>query len=159
MGRPCVGVLSSDSYLQVLQEVAAAKHVLIMCGQHRVDGYALSAGYERLAQQGSEMTTNPRTGQLLPVLGLIRGATYRQLRLKSKPAEKRLEIGNLAALVNMFRPSEASYPRDKIFALLNMQTDGPDYADLTPDYTIDWDLLFERLTRAFLGLENTSKLG
>lgn len=124
-----------------------------MCGKHRIDGHAFSTGFERLVRRIPWAVGEIADGQHRPVLSLIQGAIYRQHKFSTRSGITRLQIGSLAELVNMFRSSEASDPRDKIFALLGMQNDGPEYEQLHPDYTIPWTQLFERLTRVFLGKE------
>lgn len=87
------------------------------------------------------------------VVLLIGTADLRARKVRSMSHAVRLEIAELAELVNMFHLSRATDLRDKVFALLGMLKDGIEYSQLTPNYKISWDVVFERLIRTFMGQE------
>ncbi|KXX73823.1 Heterokaryon incompatibility protein 6, OR allele, partial [Madurella mycetomatis] len=100
----------------VLQEVAAAQHVLVVCGHTEVDGYAFCAGLNSL-----KMIYKGRAD----LAGLIRSTTYliRRIVFRPKyhigqPGAFSLRIRSLGELVDMYHTREASDPRDKVYALL-----------------------------------------
>ncbi|UKZ95212.1 uncharacterized protein TrAFT101_010062 [Trichoderma asperellum] len=126
----------------VLQEVAAARNVVILCGSTEIDGYVFCIGVNALKLTYQD---NPGLGNL------IRTATYLIRRTgfwpKKATSESRifsLNIGLLSELIDMYHGREASDPRDKIYALLGMSSNS---YSLTPDYNITWQTLFERVIR------------
>ncbi|KAH6847216.1 heterokaryon incompatibility protein-domain-containing protein [Chaetomium sp. MPI-CAGE-AT-0009] len=134
----------------VLQEVAAARNVLIKCGSTEIDGYAFS------------MALNSKSLALLPedspglqlvrsVTYLVRGAGLRPKRLPKSSGRFSLRIRALGELIDMYCAREAAQRHDKVFALLGMSSDDPIAAGLSPDYGIPWEILLERLVRYLLG--------
>jgi hypothetical protein len=59
----------------VLQEVAAARHIRIICGPIQVDGYAFCSGLNSLKELLQAQTELRNI--ILPVVYLIKGATFR----------------------------------------------------------------------------------
>ncbi|CZR67942.1 related to heterokaryon incompatibility protein [Phialocephala subalpina] len=113
----------------VLQEVAAARHVVIMCGSTAIDGYAFCLGRAGLR---SKYTAN-------------------------LPERFSLEIRSLAEFVDMFHTRQATNTRDKVYALLDMSSDDPEKAGLQPDYKISWEELFQQLVKFILGKDISVK--
>jgi hypothetical protein len=132
----------------VLQEVAAARHVVIMCGSTEIDGYAFCLGVKSL--QLSYMAS-PELQTLPSVTYLIAYAGLRSKYTANPPERFSLEIHSLAELIDMFHTRYASDPRDKVYALLGMSLIDPSKATLQPDYTISWEQLFEKLVKYVLG--------
>lgn len=138
---------------QVLQEVAAAQHVLVVCGPAEVDGYAFCAGLNSL-----KMIYENRAD----LAALIRSATYliRRIVFRPKyhigqPGAFSLRIRPLGELVDMYHTREASDLRDKVYALLGMSSDRPSYSQLSVDYNVPWKDLLRQLVR-LLTTENIS---
>ncbi|RYO80284.1 hypothetical protein DL762_007731 [Monosporascus cannonballus] len=129
----------------VLQEVAAARHVRIMCGSTEMDGYAFCLGLE--AYPGLQ---NP----IRPVAYLMKRSIFRP-KYRSDPSGRiSLGIRPLSELIEMYHTHEATERRDKVFALLGMSSDAPsavEAAGLSPDYEIPWGNLFKQLVKFFLG--------
>ncbi|KAF2178742.1 hypothetical protein K469DRAFT_528622, partial [Zopfia rhizophila CBS 207.26] len=133
----------------VLQEVAAARHVLIMCGSTVVDGHAFRLGLSRL-----ELSYEPPLelqNLVRSVTYLIRGAIFRPKHVASRPDRASLDIRPLGELVDMYHTHEATLHRDKVYALLGMSSDDPSAAGLSPDYTVSWEKLFHALVTFILG--------
>ncbi|RYP48229.1 hypothetical protein DL768_005836 [Monosporascus sp. mg162] len=129
----------------VLQEVAAARHLRIICGSTEVDGYAFHLGLE--AYLGLR---NP----ILPVTYLIKHSIFRPKYRIDPSGRVSLDIRPLSELIDMYHAHEATERHDKVFALLGMSSDDPSAAaaaGLSPDYDIPWAELLRRLVKFFLG--------
>ena len=131
----------------MLQEVAAARHVVIMCGSIEIDGYAFCLGVKSLQLSS---IASPELQTLPSVTDLIEYAGVRSKYTTNSPERFSLEICSLAELIDMFHTRHASGPRDKVYALLGMSLDDSSKATLQPDYTISWEQLFEKLVKYIL---------
>ncbi|KAF5609133.1 het-domain-containing protein [Fusarium pseudoanthophilum] len=129
----------------VLQEVAAAQHVLLVCGASQIDGYAFCLGLSPYMDvcEGFEFVSS--------VEYLIRGSIFRPKYNKTDSGLITLGIRSLGELVDMYHAHEATEPLDKVFALLGMSTDRLSASELRPNYSISWDVLFHRLVTFLLG--------
>ncbi|KAK3946783.1 hypothetical protein QBC32DRAFT_387947 [Pseudoneurospora amorphoporcata] len=101
----------------VLQEVAAARYILIKCGSAEVDGFLFCLGLKAL-NLSNELPADLRA-RILSVTYLIRSAIFRP-----KYATK------------MYRTREATDRRDKVYTLLGMCSDNPTAVGLFADYKI-----------------------
>ncbi|KAM0309730.1 hypothetical protein ACHAO8_008777 [Botrytis cinerea] len=132
----------------VLQEAAAARHILIMCGLVEIDGYAFCAG---LNASKSYLEAYPRLQRLIrSVTYLMKEATLRPKYATSSSDNFSLDIRPLSELMETYYTREATDDRDKVYALLAMCSDSPTSAGLLPDYTILWEQLFQQLVRFIL---------
>jgi ankyrin repeat protein len=135
--------------IQVLQEVGAARHVLIMCGSTVIDGYAFCLGLQSL---NLSYESCPDLQNLIrSVTYLIRDSIFRPKYATSLSGEVSLGTHPLGELIEMYHTREATDCRDKIFALLGMSSDDPSAAGLLPNYKISWGELLEQLVRFLLG--------
>ncbi|PMD15991.1 HET-domain-containing protein, partial [Hyaloscypha hepaticicola] len=130
----------------VLQEVAAARHVVIMCGSTEIDGYAFCLGVKSLKLS---YTASPELQTLPSITYLIERAGLRSKYTTNLPEP--LKIRSLAELVDMFHTRKATDIRDKVYALLSMSSDDPGKASLRPNYQIPWEELFKDLVKFVLG--------
>ncbi|KAK4114746.1 HET-domain-containing protein [Canariomyces notabilis] len=129
----------------VLQEVAAARNLRIMCGSTEVDGFAFHLGLE--AYPGFQ---NP----IRPVTYLMKNSISRPNYMIDSSGRVSLGIRPLSELMDMYHTHEASERRDKVFALLGMSSDAPSAlqaAGLSPDYDVPWEEVLRRLVQFFLG--------
>ncbi|KAL8303409.1 hypothetical protein RB594_008411 [Gaeumannomyces avenae] len=136
----------------VLQEVAAARYVLIKCGFSAVDGYTFCSG---LGKSKLSYDTHPALRDLIPpITYLIRDAVVRpqyetSLPETSLPSTFSLNIRPLGELVDMFHTREATNPLDKVYALLGMSSDDPRDPKTAglyeADYTASWAKVFRKL--------------
>ncbi|KAL8325257.1 hypothetical protein RB597_008493 [Gaeumannomyces tritici] len=136
----------------VLQEVAAARYILIKCGFSAVDGYTFCSG---LGKSKLSYDTHPALRDLIPpITYLIRNAVFRpqyetSLPETNLPSTFSLNIRPLGELVDMFHTRKATNPLDKVYALLGMSSDNP--RDLKTaglyeaDYTASWAEVFRKL--------------
>ncbi|KAH6699918.1 heterokaryon incompatibility protein-domain-containing protein, partial [Leptodontidium sp. MPI-SDFR-AT-0119] len=129
----------------VLQEVAAARHILIMCGSTGIDGYAFCLGVNCFYEARRDLESSTRS-----ITYLIRGATFRPKHAMSWPGRASLDIRPLGELIDMFHTHEATKPVDKVYALLGMSSDDPSTAGLLPDYEVPWEKLFKDLVKFLL---------
>ncbi|KAL5328321.1 hypothetical protein ACEPPN_001820 [Leptodophora sp. 'Broadleaf-Isolate-01'] len=132
----------------VLQEVAAARHVVMMCGSMEIDGYAFCLGLKSLKLSS---TSSPELQTLLSITYLIERAGLRSKYTTDSPERFSLNVRSLAELIDMFHTRKASDVRDKVYALLGMSSDDPGKAGLQPDYKISWEELFQQLIKFILG--------
>ncbi|KAK4119888.1 HET-domain-containing protein [Parathielavia appendiculata] len=112
----------------VLQEVAAARQVLIMCHTAEIDGYTFCSGLNI---------------RFRSVAYLINGAIFRPKYATSRPDRFSLDIRPLGKLMDMYHNREATDCRDKVYALLGMSSDDYISTGLSPDYDkTSWKELF-----------------
>ncbi|KAH7186551.1 heterokaryon incompatibility protein-domain-containing protein [Fusarium oxysporum] len=132
----------------VLQEVAAARQVLIMSRSAEIDGYAFCSGLNALnfTSPDSDMQSRIRSAAYL-----IKGAIFRPKIATSRFDRFSLDIRTLGELVDMYHNRKATDRRDKVYALLGMSSDDHIPADLSPDYEISWKDLLHRLVKFLLG--------
>jgi hypothetical protein len=132
-----------------LQEVAAARHVIIMCGHIEIDGHASCLGMESLDRE-FEKSMNQATI-------LIRGAISRPRRLSRDQGRLSLRICSLGELVSLYYAYEAKILHDKIFALLGTSSDDLSNAGLEPNYDISWSTLMGNLIRFLIGNQTLAR--
>ncbi|KAH7627231.1 heterokaryon incompatibility protein-domain-containing protein [Sordaria sp. MPI-SDFR-AT-0083] len=132
----------------VLQEVAAARHILIKCGSAEVDGSAFCLGLDVL-NLPNELPGVLRA-RILSVTYLIRGAIFRPKYATNQSDNFSLNIRPLGELIEMYHTREATDRLDKVYALLGMSSDNPTAAGLFADYNISWKQLFNKLTHFLL---------
>ncbi|KLO88643.1 uncharacterized protein LW93_4453 [Fusarium fujikuroi] len=134
--------------IQVLQEVAAARYVLIKCGSTEIDGYAFCSGLN--AMELSYKTYPSLQPLVRSVTYLIRGAIFRPRHVTTQSSRFSLDIRPLSELAEMYHTRKATERHDKVYALLGMSSDDPGEAGLYVDYTIPWSQVFHRLVRYVL---------
>ncbi|CAG9948970.1 unnamed protein product, partial [Clonostachys rosea f. rosea IK726] len=135
----------------VLQEVAAARHILIRSGRTEIDGFAFCSGLNALE---ISYGTNQSLGDIIPTIAyLIRGAVFRPRYEEPETSQVErfaLNIRPLSQLVDTYHTRQATDRRDMIYALLGMSSDDPsglDDAGLSPNYQIPWIEVFRNLVR------------
>ncbi|KAF5020014.1 hypothetical protein F66182_7950 [Fusarium sp. NRRL 66182] len=127
----------------VLQEVAAARHVVIICGATEIDGYAFCSGLNSL--NVSYETCSDLQPLVRSVTYLIRGAIFRSRCANGSSDRFSLDIRPLRELVEMYHTRKATQRHDKVYALLGMSSDDPSTAGLLADYKIPWRIVFQNL--------------
>ncbi|KAM0664266.1 hypothetical protein MY8738_008815 [Beauveria namnaoensis] len=146
---PAICAILQGSWFErvwVLQEVAAARQVLIMCGDCVIDGNAFCTGLQALNITFEDTSMQRR---LASAVNLIKSAGLRPKQLTGFSTPFSLNICTLAELVDMFHNRKATDKRDKVYALLGMSKDAP--TALLPDYTITWKDCFCRLICHLIG--------
>lgn len=121
---------------KVLQEVAAARYVLVKCGPTEIDGHAFCSGLSAL--ELSYETYPDLQALVRPVIYLIRGAIFRSRCAPSRSPRFSLDISPLGELVEMYHTRKATQRHDMVYALLGMSSDNPGAAGLSIDYEIPW---------------------
>ncbi|EHK18397.1 uncharacterized protein TRIVIDRAFT_3172, partial [Trichoderma virens Gv29-8] len=129
----------------VLQEVAAAQHIVMMCGSMRIDGYAFCLGLPSLLRY-EDIPSHIRS-----VTYLMRGCIFRPKYRVNSMGGISLDIRPLGALIDMYHAHEATERHDKIFALLGMSSDNPTTSGLLPNYKTPWNELMAQLVTFILG--------
>jgi hypothetical protein len=134
--------------IQVLQEVAAARRILIICGLAEIDGYSFCLGLESLQ---IFYQAHPDLHSLIrSVTYLIRQARFRPTIGVCWSDMSFLAIRPLGELLDMFHTHEATERHDKVYALLGMSSDARNAADLLPDYKVPWKEVFQQLIKFLL---------
>ena len=125
----------------MLQEVAAARHILIVYSSTKIDGYAfyLSVNFFFTVYLGLESS-------LRPIIYLMSGVIFRPKHAMSLLGSTSLGIGSLGELIDMFHSHEATKLVDKVYALLGMSSG----VGLVPDYQIPFEDLLRSLVKLLL---------
>lgn len=135
---------------QVLQEVAAARHVVIMSLTTEIDGYAFCSGWNKLQLVTQEPVAQARIHSLAY---LIKGAVLRAKHATTCSDMFSLRIRPLGELMDMYHDREATDRLDKVYALLGMSSDTP--VGITPNYHRQWQDLFHQLVKSLIGGQAT----
>ncbi|KAI0814470.1 heterokaryon incompatibility protein-domain-containing protein [Xylaria sp. FL0064] len=144
---------AADDSGQVLQEVAAARQVLIMCHSTEIDGYVFFSGLNALNLASKDPETQNR---IRSAAYLIKGAIFRS-KYATNPSDRfSLNIHPLGELVDAYHNRQATDRRDKVYALLRMSSDYIP-TNLLPNYSILWADLFHRLIKFLIGEEMVVK--
>ncbi|KAK2755429.1 het domain protein [Colletotrichum kahawae] len=134
----------------VLQEVAAARHVLIMCKLAEIDGQAFCSGHDRVEKSLTLLLKDGNSrSRIRSTVDLIKDATFRSKAVVNNTSERfSLRISSLGYLIELHRIREATDRRDKIYALLGMSTDTP--TGLIPNYQMSWKDLLPHVVKSLL---------
>lgn len=145
-----IHIHSLTRLIQVLQEVAAARNILIKCGSTEIDGYAFCTAIHSKAF--AFLSEYPELQSLIrTVTYLITGAAFRRKKVSRPSGTVSLHIRPLGELIEMYHNHEAKKHHDKVFALLGMSSDDLSSAGLLPDYEIPWEVLLKRVVKFILG--------
>ncbi len=82
---------------------------------------------------------------------LIRTSAIRHRHGTSPLDMVSLSMRPLGELIDMYHTHQATDRRDKVYALLGMSSDDLSQASISPNYTVSWESLFERLIKFLLG--------
>ncbi|KAH8722793.1 heterokaryon incompatibility protein-domain-containing protein [Phaeosphaeriaceae sp. PMI808] len=127
----------------VLQEIALARRVLILCGPAEINGLALCSGLNGLKLSDGDY---PGLQALIrSVTYLIRGAIFRP-----KYAVSSAGGVSLGELIDMYHTRKATIRHDKVYALLGMSSDDSSAAGLSPNYALPWKNLLRQLIEFLL---------
>ncbi|KAF2449742.1 HET-domain-containing protein, partial [Karstenula rhodostoma CBS 690.94] len=132
----------------VLQEIAAARVMVVLCGSEELTGSCFFWGLSGILEWCRDAELRSTISSILYLLG---DASVLRVNKATHPEPFRLGICPLSQLVDMFRLREATDPRDKVYALLGIMSQDMMKPDIMPDYGIDWDDLFRNLVHSILG--------
>ncbi|KAF2491223.1 HET-domain-containing protein, partial [Lophium mytilinum] len=130
----------------ILQEVAAARHILVMCGAAEIDGHGFCLGVDLL--EGIFGTRADLHSLIRSVTYLMKGAIFRPVMSKASSTSR--AICPLGELMDMYHSHEATKRHDKVYALLGMSSDDHSKANLSPNYGVPWEDLLQRLVKFLL---------
>ncbi|KAB8242241.1 heterokaryon incompatibility protein-domain-containing protein [Aspergillus flavus] len=124
----------------VLQEVALARDIIVMCGPVEMNGYAFISGLQSLEVL---RTAHPK------LQGLVQSAYYLIKDAVFRPSYRFNTRGTLSIgeLIDMYHTRHASCLHDKVYALLGMCSDDPNTDALRPNYQLPWNKVFERVIK------------
>ncbi|KAM7205972.1 Heterokaryon incompatibility protein (HET) domain containing protein [Rhypophila sp. PSN 637] len=143
--------------LSVVQEVAAARQILIKCGSAELDGYAFSVGVKSLGNRISQERKDLYS-LVSSLNGLIRDAIIRPRQHRHDPSgiPFSLSVRPLSELLDIFRSRKATNTVDKVYALLGMSSNDPGTVGLSADYNASWDAVSENVVGFCLSNQVTS---
>lgn len=141
----------------VLQEAAAARHVLVLCGPVAIDGLALCARVQVIRNTGDvEPWSRMQSGVNLMKdtfrryghggVGVLPGLA------NTASQQFSLAIAPLAGLLDMYLSRQATDVRDKVYALLGMCSDVIHTSGLTPDYSRPLGKFFDLVCQHLFGM-------
>jgi len=145
----------------VLQEVAAARHVLVLCGSVTIDGLALYACTDALVKEQDHTGDSETRSKLQSGVNLMKDTFQRngQGGVDSFPdpatmmsQQFTLAIAPLAGLLDMYLTRQATDVRDKVYALLGMCSDDLRISGLTPDYSRPLGKFFDLVCEHLFGM-------
>lgn len=122
----------------VVQEVHAAKEVVIICGDSSIDGKHIGKLCDPDLQD--EIKSDKIKQKLKKMSPLL------EYMCKSPPS-RREDFPELLTVLQRFRHLSATLPHDKIFALLAMSRDGTSEESLQPNYTISVTKLYQNVAK------------
>ncbi|PSN65258.1 HET-domain-containing protein [Corynespora cassiicola Philippines] len=134
----------------VLQEVAAAQSLLIICGKEEVNEVVFCRGLRLLLQFDTYRGSSWRT--IESILYLIEWQPKNRHHMWQHNAS--LGILPLLQLVETFRAQKATDRRDKIYALLGLSTDASELK-IRANYLKPWEELLVNLLGPTLGVHAT----
>ncbi|KAF2264135.1 HET-domain-containing protein [Lojkania enalia] len=145
--RPLDAVLQRGYFrrIWILQEMAAARHLLLKCGHSEIQANTFRMGLKNL--KINRLKSPDLERYISVVLSLWEKSSTRE----SLKGQAHLGIQTLSGLIDMFHLHLATDRREKVFALLGMVSDTHRLALLQPDYTIEWNVLFKHLCRYMFG--------
>ncbi|KAF2742340.1 HET-domain-containing protein [Sporormia fimetaria CBS 119925] len=129
----------------VLQEVAAADAILVVCGKHWIEGRSFCARLVRLSREYQIVSS--ASNSIRAVLFLIRHRHRRDSWMAVSNDMSSLRIRPLSQLLDMYHSQEASDRHDKVYALLGLRSDLLDVKVLEPDYSVPWSQLFSSVVK------------
>jgi hypothetical protein len=133
---------------QVLQEVAAARHLAIMCGEAEITGDSFARGLLACLDEIESPSRN--IGATL--VGMMDWEAPQYADPEDPRPVSRLNIMSLGQLLDRLHLHKATDQRDKVFALLGIcgAADHPTDPPL-PDYTQSWSSIFQDVILYLLG--------
>ena len=139
---------ADDDAKQVIQEVAAARHALMMCWSAEIGGHAFAVGFKAI---GAVVREEDRpvldSGTISRVSAVVSLLSMAPCFSHSKSIDKfSISVASLSELADLYQNREATDSRDKVYALLGMRSESGMLPGkiLTPDYTIAWGELFRQ---------------
>jgi hypothetical protein len=150
MGTFIASLRNVSDTLKVLQEMAAARVMVVLCGSDELTGAGFFWGLSGLLEWCRDVEIR---GMVSSILYLLGDASVMRVDKPDDAQPFRLGICPLSQLVDMFRLREATDPRDKVYALLGIMSQESTKTDIVPDYGIEWDDLFRNLVHSVLGLK------
>lgn len=132
-----------------MQEVAVARHVIVMCGSSEMDGHAFAKGISRL----DETIFLNCSQSAFSICRLIEGAIDRPRSMLRDHGK--LDIGDFSfgGLLSRLLIQKAAKRHDMVYALLGLCNDDFEGSGLLPDYNLPWGILMQRVVRWFMGHE------
>jgi hypothetical protein len=133
---------------QVLQEVAAARHLAIMCGEAEITGDSFSRGLPACLEE----IESPSRNLGATLVGMMGWEAPQSANSEEPSSVSRLNIMSLGQLLDRLHLHKATDQRDKVFALLGICGAADHITDPPlPDYTRSWSSVFQDVISYLLG--------
>jgi hypothetical protein len=138
---------------QILQEITAARSISIMYGDEELPGAVFVRGMQELYQNlfKADSVINTHVSTVIDLMARAPPAPSVHMSTQI------LDVAPLADLVEMFHMSSATDRRDKVYALLGLQSNRLANGTLVPDYEKTWASVFKELIEHVLGSHTISK--
>lgn len=120
----------------IVQEAAVAKRLRVICGAHEMDGKCLTQIHDTLLPRIRGTRLKARLATL---------ATFFSFIARNDAQQQSPQRPELLSLLHSFRSWKASDPRDKVYALLGLSSDGPKATQLKPDYNLPVENLYRNV--------------
>ncbi|KAH8588443.1 heterokaryon incompatibility protein-domain-containing protein [Bisporella sp. PMI_857] len=132
----------------VVQELVAAKKVQIQCGPHKISLLKFDELIHKLEVERTPDTTMFPSSSKLKKEHLLVDA-QRLIHLRDRKTFNSNPEHGLLSLAYQFRRRQVSDGRDKLYALLGL-LNNKDEVLITPDYTLDEEVVFKRFAKAWI---------
>ncbi|KAJ4345301.1 uncharacterized protein N0V89_011431 [Didymosphaeria variabile] len=132
---------------KILQEVTAARNMLLKCGDAEMQTVTFLAGLDAL----KGIYDWELRSRILAFSRLIKTSNYRE----SFKGQAHLKIEPLTELIDRFHAHDATDPRDKVYALWGLSSDSDLMMSLQPDYKKSWKELLQRLGKIVFGEDSS----
>ncbi|RKL06842.1 hypothetical protein BFJ70_g16978 [Fusarium oxysporum] len=122
-----------NSYFQrswIIQEVAVAEMVYVVCGSFNLPWDIFRMAYEGRAKLAFQHFRNPGADNIASLIPCVRDARLRY-RNRDEPNSKCLDLG---IVLTSFSYSKQTNPRDKVYAALGLVKPQSLCAEIVPDY-------------------------
>ncbi|KAK5636039.1 hypothetical protein RRF57_011751 [Xylaria bambusicola] len=142
--REAILTLLRRSWFQrvwVLQEIAAARQIIVLTSGNAIEGYGFCLGLRAL----NFVFEDPSTESLVQSMtNLIEGAVFRSKNIIPST------VSSLGQLIDTYHTRQATDRRDKIYALLGMCSNNQ---CILADYDMAWSDLFRLTIKTLIGQE------
>ncbi|KAI0509483.1 HET domain protein [Xylaria bambusicola] len=134
----------------VLQEISAARQILVMTWSNEIEGYAFYLGLLAVNVALKDYNTQHLVHSLTY---LLEDLLFRPKYVSPRMNRFSLDMAPLGQLIDLYYTRKATDRRDKVYALLGMSSDIYSPHSLSVNYTISWGHLFRQLVQFVFGQE------
>jgi hypothetical protein len=139
----------------VLQETAAARFILLLCGSAALPGFVFRGGANALLSGNADIGTREIRSVILSVVVLMKATDGQQQwntfqQLQKHMTRYTLNTRPLAELLDLFCRRKATVMHDRLYALLGMCSDSLMTSKIPIDYGVSWKQLLAETVQLLL---------